>query len=99
MFDISNIMVYDYINSNKPTTNKDVITTSNKQRKFSRKAIFLATESIYGDRLLQITVERIRLTRMIIDSRNVPRRQYEDALLRISELDNERDAIIQKFEN
>jgi len=69
-----------------------------KQRKFTRKAVFLATESEYGDRLQQITVERIRLTRQIIDSRSVPRRQYEETLLQIYRLDRERDAIIQKFE-
>lgn len=58
----------------------------------------MATDSKYGERLLQITVERIKLTRQIIDSRSVPRRQYENMLLRIYELDRERDEIISKFE-
>lgn len=61
--------------------------------------VWFAMDSEYAERLQEITVERIRLTRDIICSHSIGRRQYEDKLQRIHQLDNERDTILSLFQN
>jgi len=69
-----------------------------EQRKFSRKAVWLAMDSEHGDRLQEIAVERIRLTREVSNFQSMGRRRVEDILVRIHELDAERDELIQPFQ-
>jgi len=69
-----------------------------EQRKFSRKAVWMAMDSEHGDRLQEIAVERIRLTREVSDFRKMGKREVADKLYRISELDAERDALIRPFQ-
>ena len=68
------------------------------ERKFSRKTVWMAMDSEHGDRLQEIAVERIRLTREVSDFRKMGKREVADKLYRISELDAERDALIRPFQ-
>lgn len=67
-----------------------------EQRKFSRKAVWLATER-HGERLEAIAAERIRLTKELADFQSMGRRRVEDMLVRVHELDDERDELIKPF--
>jgi len=69
-----------------------------KQRKFSRKTVWLAMDSEYANRLLDIAIERIRLTRQISDLNREGKRANEDKLQKMIELDAERDSILTLFE-
>ncbi|MGG3874707.1 hypothetical protein [Brevibacillus laterosporus] len=66
---------------------------------FSKRAVWLATNSEYGDRLLQIAKEHTEISRRLIDEG----RQLSDSAVlqlkaRIEELRMEREQILSQFE-
>lgn len=84
---------YGYtVNGEIPVSNEE------QSRKFSRKAVWMAMDSEHGDRLQEIAVERIRLTRKVSDYRKMGQREVSEMLYRINELDAERDELIKPFQ-
>jgi hypothetical protein len=64
----------------------------------SKRAVLLAVESEYGDRLVEIAREHTRLARRISEIRKMGLREASALYDRIDELRRERDCIIQHFE-
>jgi hypothetical protein len=68
-------------------------------REFSKKAIWLATFSINGDRLVEIAQEHTRLARDLIVNRLFMSQQDKEIFVaRIEQLRLEREEILEQFE-
>ncbi|MBJ6361192.1 hypothetical protein ACFOQM_07795 [Paenibacillus sp. GCM10012307] len=68
-------------------------------RKFSRKAVWLAVDSEYGDRLMEITREHVALAKeLIVNRESVTEPDREIYTACIEQLRQKRDSIISKFE-
>lgn len=69
---------------------------------FSKRAIWLAVNSEHGDRLVQITQEHTRLARSLSVERASAMPSHEVVEIykaRIEQLRQERDSILQQFDN
>ena len=65
----------------------------------SRRAVWLAVNSEYGDRLTEITREHVSLAKeLIVNREGLSDSDREVYAARIAQLRQERDAIIQQFE-
>jgi hypothetical protein len=70
-----------------------------EERKFSRRAVWLAVDSEYGNRLTEITREHVGLVKtFFMDRRTLTETDRDVIAARIEQLRQERDAIIQQFE-
>lgn len=68
-------------------------------REFSRRAVWLAVNSEYGDRLTEITREHVALAKEhIMDRESLSESDREVYAARIAQLRQERYVIIQQFE-
>jgi hypothetical protein len=72
---------------------------NSEDRKSSRRAVWLAVNSEYGDRLTEITREHVALAKsLVIDRERLTETDREVYADRIAQLRLERDGIIQQFE-
>lgn len=68
-------------------------------REHSRRAVWLAVNSEYGDRLTEITREHVALAKsLVMDRERLTETDREVYAARIAQLRQERDSIIQQFE-
>lgn len=67
-------------------------------RKHSRVAVHRAMSSIHADRLQEIAVEHIRLSRQAGNIRHMSLKQASAIFDQIEQLRSERDEILSKFE-
>lgn len=72
---------------------------SGENREFSRRAVWLAVDSEYGDRLTEITREHVALAKeLIVNREGLTATEREVYAARIVQLRQERDDIIRQFE-